>query len=419
MSDQSRLRRPIEAMRARLARKLAESGEQAEAAIAPDGPPAATSPEPVRVVVEAEPRTYDGDSGHPVPVAVRAAADWSWRLIVIAAALALIGAIAWQLRLVVFAVIVGLLLAALLGPLVRWLRSAGWGRGVSAAAVFVAFLIVLSGTLTVVGNAVGGQFGDVVERAGEGLVSIREWFAGPPFQLTEEQIDEWVDRLTDAMGQGEESITEGAVSTAGAAVEVITGMVLAFFSLLLFLYDGDRIWAWLVRTFPRASRSRADGAGRQAWRTLTSYVRGTTLVALFDGALITILLFILGVPLALPLGVLVFFGAYVPLVGALVTGALAVLVALVANGPVTALIVLLGIIAIQQIEGNVLQPLVLGRMVRVHPLAVVLAITIGGLTAGIIGAIVAVPIVAVANSVGKYLASGSHREAQAAPVSPG
>jgi predicted PurR-regulated permease PerM len=183
-------------------------------------------------------------------------------------------------------------------------------------------------------------------------------------------------------------------------------MVLTLVALVLFLYDGERIWAWTVRMFPRGSRARADGAGRQAWSTLTSYIRAQTVVALFDATFITILLFILGVPLALPLGVLVFFGAYIPLVGAVVSGALAVLVALVANGLVIALIVLAGIIAVQQLEGNVFAPLVLGRMARIHPLAVIVAITVGVLIAGILGGIVAVPIVAIANSVGKYLASG-------------
>jgi len=343
---------------------------------------------------------------HPVPFAVRAAADWSWRLLVIVAAVALLGWVAWQLRLVVFPIAVAILVAALLQPGVRWLRSKGWRRGLAAATVFVAFLILLSGSLTLVGGAVSGQFGEVVEQAGEGLVELEEWFGGPPFYLTEQQIDVWVDRILEALGQDQAALTEGAVSTATAAIEFLTGMVLTLVALVLFLYDGERIWAWTVRMFPRGSRARADGAGRQAWSTLTSYIRGQTVVALFDAVFITILLLVLGVPLALPLGVLVFFGAYIPLVGAVVSGALAVLVALVANGLVIALVVLAGIIAVQQLEGNVFAPLVLGRMAKIHPLAVIVAITVGVLIAGILGGIVAVPIVAIANSVGKYLASG-------------
>jgi putative heme transporter len=371
------------------------------------------SNDPVEVVVKTEPVHYDGGGWHPVPIAVRAASDWSWRLLVIVAAVALFGWVAWQLRLVVFAVVVAVLLAALLQPAATWLRSKRWPRGLAAAAVFVGFLIVLSGSLTLVGGAVSGQFGQVIERAGEGLVEIQEWFAGPPFYLTEEQIDEWVDRIVEVFGQDEGSLTEGAVAGATAAIEFLSGLVIAMFALLMFLYDGRRIWRWVVGLFPSSSRGRADGAGKQAWATLTSYIRGQTVVALFDGFFITILLFILGVPLALPLGVLVFFGAYIPLVGAIVTGALAVLVALVANGLVTALIVLVGIIAIQQIESNVFAPLVLGKMARIHPLAVVLSITVGVLVAGILGGIIAVPLVAIANSVGKYLAAT--REQPAVP----
>lgn len=342
---------------------------------------------------------------HPVPYAVRASAEWSWRLLVILAAVAVAGWVAWQLRVVVFAVAVAVLLAALLHPAVRRLRSAGWGRGLAAAAVFVGFIVVVGGLLTGVGGAVSGQFGEVIERAGDGLAEAQEWFGGPPFSLTDEQIDEWVDRIVETLGQDEESLTEGAVAGATAALEVLTGLVIALFTLLMFLFDGRRIWQWLVQLFPRPARDRVNGAGMQAWLTLTSYVRGQTLVAMFDGFFITILLLILGVPLALPLGVLVFFGGYIPLVGAIVSGALAVLVALVANGLVSALIVLGGMIAIQQIESNVFAPLVLGKMARIHPLAVVLAITVGVLAGGILGGIVAVPVVAVANSVGKYLAA--------------
>jgi predicted PurR-regulated permease PerM len=370
----------------------------------------------VRVVVQAEPRGYESDHKHPVPYAVRAAADWSWRLLAILAGLALIGWLAYRLRVVVFPIVAAALLAALLWPPVYRLRAAGWKRAPSAVAVFVAFLVVVVGSLTVVGRAVGDQFAAVVDRAEEGLVAIQDWLAGPPFNISAEQLQEWIDRAVAALGQNQETITEGALSTATIAVEVITGVLLTLFSLIFFLYDGDRIWAWLVQLFPRVARPRVDGAGRLAWRTLTQYVRGTVLVAVFDGTLITILLLVLGVPLALPLGVLVFFGAFVPLVGAFVTGALAVLVALVANGLFAALIVLAGIIAIQQLEGHVFQPFVLGRMVRVHPLAVVLAVAVGALTAGIIGAVVAVPIVAVANTVLTYLLTGGTVPSTAPPA---
>ncbi|HEU0214400.1 MAG TPA: AI-2E family transporter [Jiangellaceae bacterium] len=398
--------RRVDAMRERLAhrREILEAETDLDAA-----------GEKVRVVVEPPPSGYDSDRTHPVPYGVRAAADWSWRLLVIVAGLALVGWLAYRMRVVVFPIVAAALLAALLRTPVHRLRAAGWNRAVSAVVVFVGFLVVVAGSLTVVGRAVGDQFGEVVNQAEEGLQEIQDWLAGPPFTLSAEQLQEWIDRAVAELGQNQEAITEGALSTATLAVEVLTGLALTLFSLVFFLYDGDRIWAWLVRLFPRVARPRVDGAGKLAWRTLTQYVRGTVLVALFDGTLITILLLILGVPLALPLGVLVFFGAFVPLVGAFVTGALAVLVALVANGLVAALIVLAGIIAIQQLEGHVFQPFVLGRMVRVHPLAVVIAVAVGAYTAGIIGAVVAVPIVAVANTVLTYLLTGATVPSSAPP----
>src|SRR5918995_1135301 len=358
--------RRVDAMRQRLAHRRQVLEAETDLDVPRSAPPPT---DPVRVVVESEPRSY-ADKTHPVPDGVRAAADWSWRLLVIVAGLALVGWVAWEMRLVVF-------------------------------------LVVVAGSLTIVGRAVGDQFGEVVDRAEEGLESIQDWLAGPPFNLSENQFREWIERAVESLGQNQEAITAGALSTATLAVEVVTGIVLSLFTLIFFLYDGDRIWAWLVRLFPRVARERIDTAGRLAWRTLTQYVRGTMLVALFDGTLITILLLVLGVPLALPLGVLVFFGAFIPLVGAFVTGALAVLVALVIKGVVAALIVLLGIIAIQQLEGHVFQPFVLGRMVRVHPLAVVIAVAAGAYAAGIIGAVIAVPLVAVANTVVSYLAGTS------------
>ena len=401
--------RRVDAMRERLAhrREILETETDLDAA-----------GEEVRVVVEPPPRGYDSDRTHPVPYGVRAAADWSWRLLLIVAGLALVGWLAYRMRVVVFPIVAAALLAALLRTPVHRLRAAGWNRAASAVVVFVGFLVVVAGSLTVVGRAVGDQFGEVANQAEEGLQEIQDWLARPPFSLSAEQLQEWIDRAVAELGQNQEAITEGALSTATLAVEVLTGLVLTLFSLVFFLYDGDRIWAWLVRLFPRVARPRVDGAGKLAWRTLTQYVRGTVLVALFDGTLITILLLILGVPLALPLGVLVFFGAFVPLVGAFVTGALAVLVALVANGLVAALIVLAGIIAIQQLEGHVFQPFVLGRMVRVHPLAVVIAVAVGAYTAGIIGAVVAVPIVAVANTVLTYLLTGATVPSSAPPPRP-
>jgi predicted PurR-regulated permease PerM len=398
------------AMRERLERRRAMLEAEAESELAMLDEPAATpEAEPVRVVVEQTPPSYHADRDHPVPWAMRAAADWSWRLLAVAAAVALIGWIALRLRLMVFPLAAALLLAALLSPAVNRLRRLGWGRGPAATTVFLGFLAGIVGVLYFVGGEIGQQFAEVGEQVTQGLQEIRTWMAGPPLNLTDAQYDEWLERITSAAQENQDALTSGALSTATIAVEVLTGLVLALFALIFFLYDGERIWAWVVRLLPRSAEPTGDRAGRLAWRTLTAYIRGTVLVAFFDAFFIGIVLLVLRVPLALPLAVLVFFGAFVPLVGALVTGAIAVLVALVTNGLVTALLVLGGILLVQQLEGHIFQPFVLGRMVRIHPLGVVIAVTVGALVAGIIGAVVAVPIVAVANVVGNYLAHDRDR----------
>lgn len=199
-------------------------------------------------------------------------------------------------------------------------------------------------------------------------------------------------------------------------VEFLTGMLLAMFSTLFLLYDGARIWQWTLKLVPAQARPGVAGAGPRAWRTLTAYVRGTVIVALIDAIFIGLGLFFLDVPLAVPLAVFIFLFAFIPLVGAVTSGALAVVVALVTQGPFTALMVVIVVLAVQQIEGHVLQPFILGRAVRVHPLAVVLSVAAGGMIAGIGGAVVAVPLVAVTNKVVGYLRAYSMETAlRAAP----
>lgn len=355
---------------------------------------------------------------HPVPPAVRASAAWSWRLLVIAAGLALLAWLVVQLRIVVFPVVAALLVAAGLQPLVGRARRLGLGRGPAAAVVLVAFLVVVLGGLGLIGRQVGVNAGEVWERAGAGLEEIRTWLADGPLGIDDAQLDRYADQALTTIQDNQGRLTSGAVSTATLAFEFLTGTVLALFTLVFFLYDGRRIWAWTLRLFPSRSRAAAARAGERAWLTLTGYVRGTVIIALVDAVFITVVLLVLQVPLAVPLGALVFFGAFVPIVGAFVTGSLAVLVALVSNGLVPALVVLAGIVAIQQIEGHLLQPFLLGRMVAVHPLAVVLAVATGVLVGGIPGAIVAVPLVAVTNSAGLYLAGRSRGEVAVTAAPP-
>lgn len=346
-----------------------------------------------------------------VPLSVRYAAAWSWRILLITAAVALLGWVAWQLRVVTFPMVVAVLLAALLAPTAARLRSLGWPRGAAAGTVLAGFVVVVVGVLTVVGQQVGGQFGRVADEAGRAITEIQDWLSTGPLQLSQEQVSNLIDQITSAISANQDRLAAGALSTAGAAAEVFAGIAIALFALFFFLFDGRSIWTWCLSLVPRSLRADADAAGQSAFSTLIAYVRSTVLVATFDGVFITIWLLILSVPLALPLGVLVFFGAFVPLVGAFVSGALAVLVAFVTQGPIIALLVLAGIVAVQQIEAHLFAPLVMGRMVKVHPLAIVLAISAGAVVFGIIGAIVAVPLVAVVHTISLYVAGRRNGEA--------
>jgi len=245
---------------------------------------------------------------------------------------------------------------------------------------------------------------------------VRVWLNEGPLELSADQVENYVEDLVATLRDNQGGIASGALNVTAAAIEVVGGIFLALFLTFFFLYDGQRIWRWVVGLFPNAVAYDVWQAGRRAWTTLTGYVRGTVVVAFVDGVFIGLAVALVGVPLAVPIGALVFLGAFVPLIGATVTGAVAVLVALVAQGLGPALIVLGSVILVQQLEGHILQPFVLGRAVRLHPVAVALAVTTGGILAGIGGAIVAVPLVAVVNSVARYFAR--ERPARLAPSNP-
>ncbi|HWD61235.1 MAG TPA: AI-2E family transporter, partial [Humibacter sp.] len=211
----------------------------------------------------------------------------------------------------------------------------------------------------------------------------------------------------------------GALSIGSTLGHVLTGVLLTAFSTLFILIDGKGIWGWIVRIFPRRARAAIDGAGRAGWVTLTNFARVQVLVASIDAVGIGLVAFFLGLPLVIPIAVLVFLGSFIPIVGAVITGALAVVVALVYNGWVAALIMLIGVLAVQQLEGHVLQPLIMGSAVKVHPLAVVLVVATGSLLAGIPGALFAVPFAAVLNVMVRYVSGGSWRSrADAAYTGP-
>jgi predicted PurR-regulated permease PerM len=268
--------------------------------------------------------------------------------------------------------------------------------------MLVVGLGVVAGIITLVINQVSAGFSDLAGQVSQGIEQVQN-FVVRTFPITQGQLEAGVAKFQATLVDNQGSLASGALTTAATVGEVFAGIVLALFTLFFFLKDGRSIWLWLVGLFPRDSRAYMDEAGRRAWRTLISYVRATAAVALVDAIGIGIGLAVLGVPLVIPLAALVFLGAFIPIIGSFLAGSVAVLVALVAVGPIKALIALAVVIAVMQLEGHVLQPLLLGRAVHVHPLAVVLAIAAGLLVGGIFGALIAVPTVACANVAGTYL----------------
>ncbi|WP_327680276.1 AI-2E family transporter [Kitasatospora sp. NBC_00458] len=338
-----------------------------------------------------------------VPWGLRVAAESTWRLLLLGAALYVVFYIVDMLRLVAFAVLASLLISALLEPTVSWLRRHGVPRSLAAGGVFMSGLAGIGLVGWFVVWQVTTNLETVTSKVKAGVDQLRDWLITGPLHLTEQQITDFANQITKAISTNTEQITSASLTGAQIAVEVLTAVLLAFFTTFFFLYDGERIWNWALRGLPRHSRYAMAGAGPKAWATLTAYVRGTVCVAFIDAVCIGIGIQLLGVPMALPLAVIIFLGAFVPLVGALVTGTVAVLIALVTTTPWTALMVLVVLVAVQQLEGHILQPLILGRAVRVHPLGVVLGVAAGSIIGGIGGAIVAVPLIAVTNTVVTHL----------------
>ena len=342
---------------------------------------------------------------------MRIAAAWSWRFVAVAAAAGVLIWLIMQFSLIVIPLFIAVLLAALLGPYSAWLtRRLKFPRWLAVLTAMVTLIGVVTGLVWLVVAQVRAGWEDVRDRGLERWDEFLVWLDSLGFSADE--ITGYIDGILGELDLSTNGpLVSGALSVGGTAVEILTGSVLVLFSLIFLLLDGRGIWRFVVRLFPARARSAVDGAGQAGWLTLTSFAKVQIFVAFVDAVGIGLIAFFLGVPLALPIAVAVFLASFVPFVGAIVSGALAVLVALAYNGPGIALLMLAGVLVVQQVEGNILQPLVMGPAVRVHPLAVVLAVTAGGLLAGIPGTLFAVPIIAFLNVVVRYIARGQWRTA--------
>ncbi|MER7011709.1 AI-2E family transporter [Saccharopolyspora sp. NPDC000359] len=343
-----------------------------------------------------------------VPRGLRVAAAVGWRLLVLVAVLWVLWQVFVALYGEIMAVAVAGLLAALMTPAVNWLVRRGAHRTLAAALVLVGGLCALGAVLTVVINTLVAGLSGLTEQLLASFEQIRGWLTQGPLRMDQHQLNEVFQQLTQALRIDQSGLPTTALATTGTLLRFLAGVLLGLFTLFFFLRDGGRIWSFVVRVVvPGDVRERVHVAGRRGFATLVAYVRATAAVAFTDAALIGIGAVVLGVPLPFVLAVVIFLGAFVPYVGAVVTGGLAVLVALAANGFVTALILLAVVVCVMQLEGHVLQPLLLSHAVRLHPLAVVLSVASGFTAAGVGGAVLAVPLVATANTVVRSLAADS------------
>ncbi|MGH9265620.1 MAG: AI-2E family transporter [Acidimicrobiales bacterium] len=333
-----------------------------------------------------------------VPVLLAGAAAWSWRLLLVGAAGTMIVYVLIQLYVVVVPVILALFLASALEPLVARLRRHGWPSGLATTVVFLGTLAVVVAIFSWIGSEVADELDDVGDRVSQGVDDVREWLQGEPLNLSPERLDRLEEDLTSGFG----SDGGGLARRARDVTEALGGAVLLLFTLFFVMKDGYRMADWFKERIAPAQRDDAVALAGRARRIMRLYLVATALTGLIDGILIGIALLILGVPLVLPLAVLTFLGGFFPIVGATVAGLVAALVALVEGGFTTALLVVGATIIVQQVEGNLLQPLILERAVRLHPLVTVVAVGAGLLVGGLLGAFLSVPLVAIGAQTANY-----------------
>ncbi|UKJ65588.1 AI-2E family transporter [Cellulosimicrobium cellulans] len=339
-----------------------------------------------------------------VPDSVRSAAAWSWRLLLIGLTIAAGLWLVTQLKVIVVPIAVALLLTVLLTPVQRFFRRhLRMSRGLASGAALITLVVVVAGLVAIAGQQIVSGFQDLRDQAVEGFEQFTAWLADGPLGLDSTTISHWLDQAGTAVSENQDSIVSGALGAATTIGHVVAGALIALFCTFFFLLDGRTIWSWVVGLLPLRARDDVHQAGRRGIVTLAAYTRTQILVAAVDAVGIGIGAAFFVPSLALPLGILVFVGSFIPIVGAIVTGSIAVLVVLVAQGWVQALIMLGIVLLVQQIEGHILQPFLMGHAVSLHPVAVLLVVAAGSFAAGIVGALFAVPIAAVLNTVVLYL----------------
>jgi predicted PurR-regulated permease PerM len=330
-----------------------------------------------------------------VPAWLRTAGAASWRLLAVVAVVVAALYLLSLLRVIVLPIIVAVLATTLLHGPVDALKRRGVPPAAAVAAVMVSAALLLIGILAAIAPTIGGQVDDLGTGVQDGVQKAGRVLADPPFNLSQQEVQTRIDEGIARLRENSGPITHGVQTGAVLLGEVVTGLIITVLLTFFFLKDGKAMWRWLLGFMGPSRRDAWDEVGARVYVALGGYVRGIALVGLVDALLIGLALVVIGVPLVVPLMILTFFGAFVPLIGAFLAGLAAVLIALVSNGVVAALLVLGAIILVQQVEGHLLYPLLMGRTVHLHPAAIILALGIGGVLAGIIGVFLAVPVAGV------------------------
>jgi len=338
-----------------------------------------------------------------VPKGLKIAGAWSWRLIALFGAIAVFIFLFIQVKIAAIPFLIAILITALVTPLSNWLQRHRWPKGIAVVTSLVALVVVIGGLLFVAIQQIVRAFPDLKKRGFESFESLKTFLSGEPFNISANDINNIGSSLVQAVQDNSGLITTGISSVGLTAAHVFAGVFLVIFAVIFMLLDGKNVWKWTTRLFPKEAQSTIDGAGKASWVTLTNFVKSQVAVAGVDAVGIGLGAFLLQIPLAIPIAAIVFLGSFVPVVGAVVTGSLAVIIALIFNGWVVALIMLGVVLLVQLLEGHILQPFLIGKAVKIHPLAIVFAVAIGSIIAGIPGALFAVPFVAVLNTMVGYI----------------
>lgn len=353
------------------------------------------------------PQNPSADSA--VPIGLRIAAAYSWRLLMIVGAAAVIIWAVIKLKLLVVPLLVAILVTALLWPAFQWMLRRRVPRWAAVVVALTGTAVVVTGLLWLAIWQISLQWESVQASTAEAVTTFSQFLKDGPFNLTQKEIDDLLAQGMKLLQEQADFLLSGALAIGTTVGHVLTGAILSVFILICILADGGGIWRWTLKLFPRVARPAIDGASRMGWRTVINYARTQLFVATIDAFGIGLGALLLGVPLAIPVAVLVFLGSFVPFVGAIVTGAIAVFLALVYNGLWIAIWMLVVVLGVQQFESHVLQPMIMGAAVKVHPLAVVLVVAGGAMIGGIPGALFAVPLAAFVNVFALAIADGSWR----------